>query len=380
MHENKATTKVGEPKDLKKQLNNRYPINWKIVATRCVSIWELPTRLNTRYQMQNTSLNLCCIRPVVTAVLILPGCEGERQYRTLISLLIDSDLVIYRTTLVRTFQVVTICRVDKSESTRSVLGKWVYLVPLAMSLFDLLDVCIAIGSLATLDLPMVVDLIGIYVMKGPYCTLTTTNWFLQELSVIPRGSWSDVDRRFTMIRWARLDHNKKDHNLNLASIDHSAAPLLSPPLSVTPPPKCRRPAAAYVDRTCSDQLDEEFSSVLNSLKCRFPRETGRIQAPRRQQESKQVTQWLLTRTIEPSWLRTNQLELKKTSSEKRKPDREIWSSFMLMREMDARAYDREQCRRLLCREDHMPSDTKGIMEEDSCGEISNQLGRKPDGK
>ncbi|KZV14127.1 protein ASPARTIC PROTEASE IN GUARD cell 2-like [Dorcoceras hygrometricum] len=27
----------------------------------------------------------------------------------------DSDLVIYRTTLVRTFQVVTICRVDKSE-------------------------------------------------------------------------------------------------------------------------------------------------------------------------------------------------------------------------------------------------------------------------
>ncbi|KZV43013.1 hypothetical protein F511_41324 [Dorcoceras hygrometricum] len=27
---------------------------------------------------------------------------------------------------------------------------------------------------------------------------------------------------------------------------------------------CRRPAAAYVDRTCSDQLDEEFPSVLNS--------------------------------------------------------------------------------------------------------------------
>ncbi|KZV21079.1 hypothetical protein F511_36540 [Dorcoceras hygrometricum] len=44
-----------------------------------------------------------------------------------------------------------------------------------MSLFDLQDVCIAIGSLATLDLPMVVDLIGIYGLKGP---------------------------RFTMIRWA----------------------------------------------------------------------------------------------------------------------------------------------------------------------------------
>ncbi|KZV30456.1 hypothetical protein F511_23381 [Dorcoceras hygrometricum] len=36
---------------------------------------------------------------------------------------------------------------------------------------------------------------------GPYCTLTTTNWFLQALSVIPRGSWGDVARRFTMIRW-----------------------------------------------------------------------------------------------------------------------------------------------------------------------------------
>ncbi|KZV41634.1 hypothetical protein F511_23131 [Dorcoceras hygrometricum] len=73
-----------------------------------------------------------------------------------------------------------------------------------MSLFDLQDVCIVIGSLATLDLPMVVDLIGIYVLKGPYCTLTTTNWFLQALSVIPRGSWGDVARRFTMIRWASL--------------------------------------------------------------------------------------------------------------------------------------------------------------------------------
>ncbi|KZV34160.1 NADH dehydrogenase [Dorcoceras hygrometricum] len=54
------------------------------------------------------------------------------------------------------------------QSTRSVLGKWVYLVTLTMSLFDLQDVCIAIGSLATLDLPMVVDLIGIYALKGPY--------------------------------------------------------------------------------------------------------------------------------------------------------------------------------------------------------------------
>ncbi|KZV48350.1 hypothetical protein F511_35839 [Dorcoceras hygrometricum] len=73
-----------------------------------------------------------------------------------------------------------------------------------MSLFDLQDVCIAIRSIATLDLPMVVDLIGIYVLKGPYCTLTMTNWFLQALSVIPKGSWGDVARRFTMIRWGAV--------------------------------------------------------------------------------------------------------------------------------------------------------------------------------
>ncbi|KZV50868.1 hypothetical protein F511_12756 [Dorcoceras hygrometricum] len=52
---------------------------------------------------------------------------------------------------------------------------------------------------------MVVDLIGIYVLKGPYCMLTMTDWFLQALSVIPRGSWGDVARRFTMIRWAALE-------------------------------------------------------------------------------------------------------------------------------------------------------------------------------
>ncbi|KZV37816.1 alpha-dioxygenase 1-like [Dorcoceras hygrometricum] len=88
-----------------------------------------------------------------------------------------------------------------SLSTRCVLGKCVYLVTHAMSLFDLQDVCMVFGSLATLDLPMVVDLIGIFVLKGPYCTLTMTDWFLQALLVIPRGSWDDVARRFTMIRW-----------------------------------------------------------------------------------------------------------------------------------------------------------------------------------
>ncbi|KZV24163.1 3-oxo-5-alpha-steroid 4-dehydrogenase family protein [Dorcoceras hygrometricum] len=53
-----------------------------------------------------------------------------------------------------------------------------------MSLFDLQDVRIAIGSIATLDLTMIIDLIGIYGLKGPYCTLTTTDWFLQALVIL----------------------------------------------------------------------------------------------------------------------------------------------------------------------------------------------------
>ncbi|KZV22262.1 hypothetical protein F511_28656 [Dorcoceras hygrometricum] len=63
----------------------------------------------------------------------------------------------------------------------------------------------------------------------------------------------------------------------------------------------------------------------------------------------------------------------KTCSEKRKLDREIWSSWMIMREME------EEMRRQesvivnnvdvyddVKAEDHMSSDTKGIVEEDSC--------------
>ncbi|KZV37756.1 hypothetical protein F511_19824 [Dorcoceras hygrometricum] len=122
-----------------------------------------------------------------------------------------------------------------------------------MSLFDLQDVCIAIGSIATLDLPMVVDLIGIYGLKGSYCTLTTTDWFLQALSTIPRGSWGDVARRFPMIRWADL------------TLKHNTRRL--PPLKMR---RRRRPpcaAAAAADRrrkNVSGQFDEENPFVLIS--------------------------------------------------------------------------------------------------------------------
>ncbi|KZV24885.1 hypothetical protein F511_27975 [Dorcoceras hygrometricum] len=105
------------------------------------------------------------------------------------------------------------------------------------------------GSLATLDLPMVVDLIGIYGLKGPYSTLTTTDWFLQALSVIPRGSWGDVARRFTMIRWTKT---------------LSIAALPSSPLTPPPPPlrrRCRRRSSPEI---CSGQFDVENLIVLIS--------------------------------------------------------------------------------------------------------------------
>ncbi|KZV53443.1 triacylglycerol lipase 2 [Dorcoceras hygrometricum] len=121
-----------------------------------------------------------------------------------------------------------------------------------MSLFDLQDVCIAIGSIATLDLPMVVDLIVIYGLKGPYCTLTTTDWFLQALSVIPRGSWGDVARRFTMIRWAGPEFTKPPPLLSQTSRRHRR-------------PRAATAAADLRRKFVSGQLDEENPFVQNSL-------------------------------------------------------------------------------------------------------------------
>ncbi|KZV38431.1 hypothetical protein F511_41231 [Dorcoceras hygrometricum] len=118
-----------------------------------------------------------------------------------------------------------------------------------MSLFDLQDVCIAIGSIATLDLPIVVDLIGIYGLKGPYCTLTTTYWFLRALPVIPRRSWGDVARRFTMIRWADLV---------------LAAPSLLSKRRRRRPPCAAAAAVRRRRKFVSGQLDEENPFGQNS--------------------------------------------------------------------------------------------------------------------
>ncbi|KZV45464.1 hypothetical protein F511_12912 [Dorcoceras hygrometricum] len=57
------------------------------------------------------------IRPpeLETSICDAKSCFIGMEHCDVLSMQIDSDLVIYRTTLVRIFQVVTICRVDKSE-------------------------------------------------------------------------------------------------------------------------------------------------------------------------------------------------------------------------------------------------------------------------
>ncbi|KZV48541.1 Metal transporter Nramp6 (ISS) [Dorcoceras hygrometricum] len=151
-----------------------------------------------------------------------------------------------------------------------------------MSLFDLQDVCIAIGSIATLDLPMVVDLIGIYGLKGPYCTLTTTNWFLQALSVIPRGSWGDVARCFyhdplgrsyysvseTGVDPSDLIGDRSYDEVSVMGMNGMFTPknpkpssLAAPPSPLyKPPPPCAA-AAASSPEFVSVNLDEENPSA-----------------------------------------------------------------------------------------------------------------------
>ncbi|KZV33245.1 hypothetical protein F511_42628 [Dorcoceras hygrometricum] len=150
-----------------------------------------------------------------------------------------------------------------------------------MSLFDLQDVCIAIGSLATLDLPMVVDLIGIYGLKGPYSMLTTTDWFFQALSVIPRGSWGDVARRFTMIRWRAGKYELPDSSwraieidpaVNLTKIDHLGQQL-SWQISIEPQHHARPISRwkssihdlQFVPQTASNTLTDLAEHSSNSL-------------------------------------------------------------------------------------------------------------------
>ncbi|KZV21235.1 hypothetical protein F511_26817 [Dorcoceras hygrometricum] len=72
---------------------------------------------------------------------------------------------------------------------------------------------------------MIIDSIGIFELKGSYCTLTMTDWFLQALPVIPRGSWGDVARHFTMNRWCKPTKELRFHTWTELGVDPAVQPL-----------------------------------------------------------------------------------------------------------------------------------------------------------
>ncbi|KZV29292.1 hypothetical protein F511_30486 [Dorcoceras hygrometricum] len=131
-----------------------------------------------------------------------------------------------------------------------------------MSLFDLQDVCIAIGSIATLDLPMVVDLIGIYGLKGPYCTLTTTNSFYLVTLAMSLFDLQDVCIAIGSI--ATLDLPMVVDLIGIYGLKgpYSWLPPLPSSHKPPPPPLCRRRRRSLVSpENCSGQLDKENPSV-----------------------------------------------------------------------------------------------------------------------
>ncbi|KZV35316.1 digalactosyldiacylglycerol synthase 1, chloroplastic-like [Dorcoceras hygrometricum] len=128
---------------------------------------------------------------------------------------------------------------------------------------------------------MVVDLIGIFELKGPYCTLMMTDWVLQALSVISRGSWGDVARCFTIIQWINRSDLIVDRDYDEATTMDlkqmftgprpNPGPLtwvkpVRPELSVPPLLFSKKPPPPPPARLCrkivSGQFDEENPFVL----------------------------------------------------------------------------------------------------------------------
>ncbi|KZV28269.1 putative leucine-rich repeat receptor-like protein kinase [Dorcoceras hygrometricum] len=188
------------------------------------------------------------------------------EHCDVLSMQMDSDLLIYRTTLVRTFQVTGPIRSSIGVMMKAKLQFWTRWSE---------------------------KLFRIIILNFGNCVDRSDQIFdrsYDEATVI------GMNRMF--IRWT--------------------GPAPAPPLPLhntsRPPPLRRRTApaaAACRDRTCFDHLVEEILSVVNSsdllvqtderilipvvdlikenlppptLKCRIPRESGRSQAPRRQQD------------------------------------------------------------------------------------------------
>ncbi|KZV55608.1 hypothetical protein F511_25499 [Dorcoceras hygrometricum] len=87
MHENKATTEGREPNDLKELLNDRYPINWKIVATVCEYMGATHSSQHTVPDSEHSS-TCCCpthemwelLTPLIVANRSQQGDEDDGSY------------------------------------------------------------------------------------------------------------------------------------------------------------------------------------------------------------------------------------------------------------------------------------------------------------
>ncbi|KZV19066.1 hypothetical protein F511_13982 [Dorcoceras hygrometricum] len=143
-----------------------------------------------------------------------------------------------------------------------------------MSLFDLQDVCIAIGSIATLDLPMVVDLIGIYGLKGPY----PQN---RRPSSLKQAAAADLRRKFVSGQFDEEDPFVQNSSMLLVQPDEGVSVLFMDRIGDHLPQsteksrvlvipvgarhKCQQAAAADLRRKfVSGQFDEEDPFVQNS--------------------------------------------------------------------------------------------------------------------
>ncbi|KZV27670.1 hypothetical protein F511_11898 [Dorcoceras hygrometricum] len=190
-------------------------------------------------------------------------CFIGREHCDVLSMQIDSDLVIYRTTLLRTFQVAlsVIPRGSWGDvARRFTMIRWAAksaaTLPSPLSITPpppppppcaAAAAAVFAGKLVSgqLDVenPFVLISSGLLVQPDEGVSDLVVDR-IGALSVIPRGSWGDVARRFTMIRWA--------------------AATLPSPLSITPPPCAPAAAAVFAGKLVSGQLDVENPFVLIS--------------------------------------------------------------------------------------------------------------------
>ncbi|KZV40663.1 hypothetical protein F511_32625 [Dorcoceras hygrometricum] len=117
---------------------------------------------------------------------------------------------------------------------------------------------------------MVVDLIGIYGLKGPYCTLTMTNLFFQALSVIPRGSWDDVDEEIPSVQISSVLLVQADEGVLFLVVDRIGVFYRNLP---------RRAGFLPTKELGFRSWTGLGGRHIQPLKCRFSREIGVLTVP-----------------------------------------------------------------------------------------------------